>query len=127
VNHVREGVLEQAVIKNGLVELFVVLFICQSLHLDLSYPSTLSVLESIRQKGAERMGLDPSTQAQPKIAILSPSDEVDNIVHAISMGAVHKAVPMTVGLCLGVAANVKDTLPWTVARMSGLGRREGLG
>jgi 2-methylaconitate cis-trans-isomerase PrpF len=73
------------------------------------------------------MGLDPSTQAQPKIAILSPSNDVDIIVHAISMGAVHKAVPMTVGLCLGVAANVKDTLPWTVARMSGLGRRERAG
>ncbi|KAJ7760485.1 PrpF protein [Mycena metata] len=76
------------------------------------------VLEVIRQRGAEKMGLDPSAQAQPKIAVLSaPNEEdlahgVDIVVHALSMGVLHRAVPMTVGLCLGVATNVRGTLGW---------------
>ncbi|KAJ6591652.1 PrpF protein [Mycena vulgaris] len=78
------------------------------------------VLELIRQRGAERMGLDPSAQAQPKIAVLSVPDQaelvqgVDIVVHALSMGVLHRAVPMTVGLCVGVAANVRDTLAWEI-------------
>ena len=83
------------------------------------------VLESIRQAGAVEMGLDPQAQAQPKIAILSSpegaSDEkagVDVVVRALSMGALHKAVPMTVGLCLGVAARTPGTLAWEIVRQS---------
>ncbi|KAF8223956.1 DUF453-domain-containing protein [Tricholoma matsutake] len=83
--------------------------------------SVSEVLESLRQAGARRMGLDPNAQAQPKIAILSapsPSDSVnenvDIVIRALSMGAVHKAVPMTVGLCLGVAAKIEGTIPWNV-------------
>ncbi|PBK90412.1 DUF453 domain-containing protein [Armillaria gallica] len=79
------------------------------------------VLESIRQSGAVKMGLDPHAQAQPKIAILSaPSTDddraqsVDIVVHALSMGVLHKAVPMTVGLCLGVAANIPGTIAWDI-------------
>ncbi|TFK26297.1 DUF453-domain-containing protein [Coprinopsis marcescibilis] len=85
------------------------------------------VLEEIRQQGALAMGLDPSAQAQPKIAILSPPAEMnaiydskhamvtqcteaDIVVHALSMGVLHKAVPMTVGLCLGVASHIKGTI-----------------
>ncbi|TFK68471.1 DUF453-domain-containing protein [Pluteus cervinus] len=79
-----------------------------------------NVLESLRRQGAEKMGLDPEAQAQPKIAIISTpladgrGDSVDIVVHALSMGVLHKAVPMTVGLCLGVAANVQGTLPWQI-------------
>ena len=73
-----------------------------------------ATVDLIREVGAMRMGLDPSAKAQPKIAILSEpahSDEgVDIVIHAFSMGVMHKAVPMTVGLCLGVAAGVKGTL-----------------
>ncbi|KAI0950822.1 hypothetical protein AcW1_008021 [Taiwanofungus camphoratus] len=76
------------------------------------------VVEAIRGHGAERMGLDPAAQAQPKIAVLSPPEadepDVDIVVHAFSMGVLHKAVPMTVGLCLGVAANVEGTLAWSI-------------
>ena len=32
------------------------------------------------------------------------------------MGMLHKAVPMTVGLCLGVAANVKGTPAWDIVQ-----------
>ncbi|KAI0775107.1 DUF453 domain-containing protein [Trametes elegans] len=78
-------------------------------------PSVEAVLERIRQAGAERMSLVPSAKAQPKVAVLSepPVDnkgDADIIIHAYSMGVLHKAVPMTVGLCLGVAAGVEDTL-----------------
>ncbi|KAJ7180595.1 PrpF protein [Mycena filopes] len=82
------------------------------------------VLEAIRQRGAEKMGLDPSAQAQPKIAVLSaPNEEdlaqgVDIVVHALSMGVLHRAVPMTVGLCLGVAANVQGTLGWELVQQA---------
>ncbi len=83
----------------------------------LTRPDVEATLERIRQAGAVRMELDPAAKAQPKIAVLSAptssSDEgagVDIVIHAFSMGVLHKAVPMTVGLCLGVAANVKGTL-----------------
>ncbi|KDQ53169.1 hypothetical protein JAAARDRAFT_39537 [Jaapia argillacea MUCL 33604] len=88
------------------------------------------ILEFIRRRGAERMGLDPSAQAQPKIAILShPSPEdvgVHVVIHALSMGVLHKAVPMTVGLCLGVAARVEDTLAWDIlaTRQNGEAQRD---
>ncbi|KAK0212098.1 PrpF protein [Desarmillaria ectypa] len=79
------------------------------------------VLESIRQGGAVKMGLDPHAQAQPKLAILSaPStnddraQSVDVVAHALSMGVLHKAVPMTVGLCLGVAASIPGTIAWDI-------------
>ena len=91
-------------------------------------PPTSSIvsqtLEDIRQRAAEKMGLDPSTQAQPKIAMLSVPDSivedegVDIVVHALSMGVLHRAVPMTVGLCLGVAARVQGTLAWEIVQSS---------
>ncbi|KAJ7504465.1 PrpF protein [Mycena galericulata] len=82
------------------------------------------LLELIRQRGAEKMGLDPSAQAQPKIAVLSAPDEtdlaqgVDIVVNALSMGVPHRAVPMTVGLCVGVAANVRGTLGWEIVQQA---------
>ena len=80
---------------------------------DLAQPDVVELIEAIRQAGAVRMGLDPSAKAQPKIAILSvpeASDDADIVIHAFSMGVLHKAVPMTVGLCLGVAAGVEGTI-----------------
>ncbi|PPQ91262.1 hypothetical protein CVT25_006379 [Psilocybe cyanescens] len=79
------------------------------------------VLEEIRQQGAKAMRLDPSAQAQPKIALLSAphtaddtSQEVNIIVHSLSMGVLHKAIPMTVGLCLGVSAKIEGTNAWNI-------------
>lgn len=80
------------------------------------------VLENIRQEGAKAMGLDPTAQAQPKIAILraphtddDKTQEVNIVIYALSMGVLHKAVPMTVGLCLGVASKVEGTIAWNIA------------
>lgn len=80
---------------------------------DLAQPDVVELVETIRQAGAARMGLDPSAKAQPKIAILSAPDQNDDaevVIHAFSMGVLHKAVPMTVGLCLGVAAGIEGTI-----------------
>lgn len=86
------------------------------------------VMESIRQRGAVLMGLDPSAQAQPKIAALSPPPaddaDADIVIQAFSMGVLHKAVPMTVGLCLGVASGVKGTLAHGIVQRIRQERRE---
>ncbi|KAI0267635.1 DUF453 domain-containing protein [Gloeopeniophorella convolvens] len=78
--------------------------------------AVVDTLERIRQAGAQLMGLDPLAQAQPKVAVLEPASvddaEADIVINAFSMGVLHKAVPMTVGLCLGVAAHVPRTLAW---------------
>jgi 2-methylaconitate cis-trans-isomerase PrpF len=84
-------------------------------------PETYAVLKALRQAGAAMMGLNTTHQAQPKIAVLTPPEPgsewgVDIVVRALSMGVLHKAVPMTVGLCLGVAANVQGTIPWEIVR-----------
>lgn len=88
-------------------------------------PAVSETLEVIRQAAAARMGLDPSAQAQPKICLLSAphtdadiSQGVDIVVHALSMGVLHKAVPMTVGLGLGVASNIEKTLAWEIVQKS---------
>ncbi|TRM69787.1 PrpF protein [Schizophyllum amplum] len=83
------------------------------------------VLEALRQNGARKMGLDPQAQAQPKIAILSAPaerDDADVVVHALSMGVLHKAVPMTLGLCLGVAANAEGTIAHEIVQEARAGR-----
>ncbi|KAF9479101.1 DUF453-domain-containing protein [Pholiota conissans] len=83
------------------------------------------ILEEIRQQGAKRMELDPSAQAQPKIAMLhaphtaeDASQNVSIVIHALSMGVLHKAVPMTVGLCLGVASKIEGTIAWDITKNS---------
>ncbi|KAF8911686.1 PrpF protein [Gymnopilus junonius] len=71
-------------------------------------------------------GFDPSAQAQPKIAILRPQhttadeeQDVDIVCYALSMGVQHKAIPMTVGLCLGVASKIEGTLAWNIVQREG--------
>jgi 2-methylaconitate cis-trans-isomerase PrpF len=95
-------------------------------------PKTYAILEGLRQKGAELMRLDPGVQAQPKIAVLSHPDssgnvesQADIVAHALSMGVLHRAIPLTVGLCLGVAANVKGTLVWEMAHSTFSTRSDG--
>lgn len=87
------------------------------------------ILESIRQQGAQKMGLDPSAQAQPKIAILSAPHEssdlsqgVSIVVHALSMGILHKGLPITIGLCVGVASKTEGTIAWDIAVQSSRAR-----
>jgi len=88
----------------------------QMSYADRSISDSGELLESIRRAGAVKMGLNPDTQAQPKIAVLSPPCHPDHDIGilAFSMSVLHKAVPMTVGLCLGVAAKVEGTLAWSL-------------
>ncbi|CAF3605159.1 hypothetical protein SNK03_011452 [Fusarium graminearum] len=70
-------------------------------------------LEEIRQAGAILMGLDPKVKSVPKIVLLFPSSgssEVDIRCLALSMGQAHKAVPLTLALCLGAASQLKGTI-----------------
>ena len=81
------------------------------------------VLQTIRRQGATMMGLDPTTQSQPKIVLLShpTADDIEKgveiMVHTLAMGVLHRSVPLTVALCVGVAANIEGTLPWTFRRL----------
>jgi 2-methylaconitate cis-trans-isomerase PrpF len=71
-------------------------------------------LEELRRRGASLMGLDPNTESVPKIVLLFPnggSRDVDIRCLAMSMGQAHKAVPLTLGLCLGAAAQMPGTIP----------------
>lgn len=84
-------------------------------------------LEALRRRGAELMGMDPDTESVPKIVLLfPPSDEagsnddaVDISCRAMSMGQAHKAVPLTLALCLGAAARMRGTLAWEMLRAAG--------
>ncbi|KAH7160004.1 PrpF protein-domain-containing protein [Dactylonectria estremocensis] len=70
-------------------------------------------LEEIRRAGATKMGLDPQVQSVPKIVLLFPSSgspEVDIRCLALSMGQAHKAVPLTLALCLGASSQLPGTI-----------------
>ncbi|KAI0029854.1 hypothetical protein K488DRAFT_72660 [Vararia minispora EC-137] len=77
----------------------------------------------VQRAGAVRMGLDPSAQAQPKVAVLRMPEESDTaadiVAFVLSMGVVHKAVPTTLGLCLGVASNIPNSIPWRTMKEDG--------
>ncbi|KAF9016668.1 hypothetical protein BDZ89DRAFT_399479 [Hymenopellis radicata] len=84
---------------------------------EMERPMAPTDVELLRQAGARKMRLDPKAQAQPKIAFIClPEDGneggVDLEIKAYSMGEVHKAVPMTVAMGLGVLANVEGTVAW---------------
>lgn len=79
-------------------------------------------LEAIRRAGSERMGLDPTVESVPKIVALYPAraaDGVDIRCLALSMGQAHKAVPLTLALCLGAAANFPGTIAARLVRQRG--------
>lgn len=76
-------------------------------------PNLKAKLEQIRQSGARLMGLNPKTESVPKIVLLFPSSsssDVDIRCLALSMGQAHKAVPLTLALCLGAASQLKGTI-----------------
>ncbi|KAL2015865.1 hypothetical protein VTK56DRAFT_4684 [Thermocarpiscus australiensis] len=78
-------------------------------------------LEQIRQAGAARMGLDPSIESVPKIVLVFPLGHIQKTPAvnikclALSMGQAHKAVPLTLALCLGAAARLPGTIPSQLA------------
>jgi 2-methylaconitate cis-trans-isomerase PrpF len=78
----------------------------------------MPMLEDIRRQAAVLMGMDPVTQAQPKICIVgSPESEGhDLLARALSMGVPHKAIPCTVALCLAAAAGVEGTIVKGIVR-----------
>ncbi|TQV91392.1 hypothetical protein V2A60_008959 [Cordyceps javanica] len=89
-------------------------------------------LEALRRRGAAMMGMDPDTESVPKIVLLFPpsgaaaddvGDNDDGTVdircRAMSMGQAHKAVPLTLALCLGAAARMPGTLAWDMLRDAG--------
>ncbi|KAI1768960.1 DUF453-domain-containing protein [Hypoxylon sp. FL1150] len=85
-------------------------FTPQAVEADLALKARL---ESIRQAGAAKMGLDPKTESVPKIVLLFPESGslgIDIRCLALSMGQAHKAVPLTLALCLGAAANMPGTI-----------------
>ncbi|KAG7142916.1 3-methylitaconate isomerase like protein [Verticillium longisporum] len=76
-------------------------------------------LANIRAAGAAAMGLDPTIESVPKIVLLFPRDnlsgadsDVDVRCLALSMGQAHKAVPLTLALCLGASCRIPDTLAY---------------
>ncbi|CCA71120.1 hypothetical protein PIIN_05055 [Serendipita indica DSM 11827] len=95
-------------------ELRILLSLPPDAQVDFGSDETLRVLESVRTIGARQMGLEPAA-AQPKIVVVQPSHMHDHtgedlVARALSMGVPHKAIPMTVGLCLGVAAGIRNTV-----------------
>lgn len=84
-------------------------------------------LEMVRRAGAASMGLDPEVQSVPKIVLILPLGSeagIDVRCLALSMGQAHKAVPLTLALCLGAAAGMPGTIPFMLrARGGGVGGR----
>lgn len=80
----------------------------------------MAKLEAIRRAGAAVMGMDPETLSIPKVVLLFPpaSEGVDITCQALSMEQAHKAVPMTLGLNLGVATKMNGTIAHALARHS---------
>ena len=79
-------------------------------------------LERIRVEAGRRMGITGSAAA-PKIALVTAPttftaldglaydpDAVDVVGRAISMGNCHRAFPLTVAMCVGVAARIEGTV-----------------
>jgi 2-methylaconitate isomerase len=87
-----------------------------------------ALLEKLRVEAAARMGMAESA-AVPKIAFVAPptdtialdgvrypADAADVVGRAISMGNCHRAFPLTVAMCLAVAARIDGTLVHEAAR-----------
>lgn len=100
-------------------------------------------LEALRRLGGVRMGLASSPEdvplANPRVGLLSAptpylaldgvaydAESHDIAVRVLSMGRVHRAVPLTGAMCLGVAARIAGTIPHALAKpQSGTAMRIG--
>lgn len=91
---------------------------------DLNSQTTLmTLLETIRRKGAETMGLNPNAQAVPKIVMVFPGSANNHIdCQAISMQKAHKAVPGTFAMNLGAACQIHGTIPHMLAHKTENGK-----
>ena len=96
----------------------------------------LARLEEIRALAGVRMGLgetaaaiSATSRASPRVAVVGPPTDMplldgsvmgreamDLSVRMISMGQPHRAVPLTGGMCLAVAANLEGSLVHRLAR-----------
>ncbi|WP_216895974.1 PrpF domain-containing protein [Nocardia alni] len=83
-------------------------------------PDLLLRIERIRGEAARLLGVvDKADDAQelspviPRIVLVGPAraPDTDLAVVAVSMGVVHRAVPITAALCLAAAARIPGTLP----------------
>lgn len=90
-------------------------------------PRLKARLEQVRQAGASMMGLDPKVESVPKIVLIFPTSSTLDDPHlhirclALSMGQAHKAVPLTLALCLGAAVCISGTIPNLLATRSDQG------
>jgi 2-methylaconitate isomerase len=95
-------------------------------------PELMAKLEAIRRAAGVRMGLakslDDVPQAVPKIVVVaSPraftdiqgeqvaAADLDICARALSMGRVHRALPLTLSMCLATACRIEGTVPALVA------------
>lgn len=91
-------------------------------------PGLMALLDQLRRAAAVAMGMAPTPSdaslAIPKIALVAPpadyraidgasiaANNHDIAVRAVSMERLHKAVPLTGAMCLGVACRIEGTLP----------------
>jgi 2-methylaconitate cis-trans-isomerase PrpF len=99
-------------------------------------PGVMARLDHIRRAGAVAMGLATTPEkaglGAPKVAMVAApatyrtiggetlgAAEHDIAVRAVSMERLHRAVPLTLALCLGVACRIEGTLPNLLARRGG--------
>ena len=95
----------------------------------------LAKLEAIRRAASVAMGITPDLEAAaqmpaaPKVAYVAPpadtqtldgktmkAEEVDLLARMISVGAPHRAIPLTGALCTSVAAKIEGTIVHEVTR-----------
>jgi len=91
-------------------------------------PELMAQLEAIRRAAGVRMGLaetpDDVPQAVPKIVVVAarkafkdiqgvdvPAEDFDICARALSMGRVHRALPLTLSMCVATACRIDGTVP----------------
>lgn len=90
-------------------------------------------LEEIRRAGAVAMGLNPDVQSVPKVVVLRRADDeegdgsADIECLAMSMGQAHRAVPLTLALCLGAACQIPGTVAAELASRGAGNKSSGKG
>jgi len=101
-------------------------------------PGVMARLDKLRRVGAVAMGLAASPEKAglgvPKVAMVAAPAAYRTIggetieaeaheiaVRAVSMERLHRAVPLTAALCLGVACRIEGTLPNLLARRGDVG------
>lgn len=99
-----------------------------------SRPDVLSLLNAIRLQASVKMGIAPDIEAArditivPFVAIVAPPShsptlsggtirggQIDLVARVISNGQPHQALPLTVSLCMAVAARISGTVVSEVA------------